>query len=131
MQMTHPNEALLRKGYEAYERGDGETVESVMADDIEWHLPGTGPLAGDYIGKDQVLGFFAKKMELSGGTFTEESHDVFANDRHVVGLTTFTGQRRGKSLSVNAIQLWQMREGKLADCVELFEDQEAWDEFWS
>ena len=38
MQMTHPNEELLRKGYEAYERGDGETVESVMADEIEWHL---------------------------------------------------------------------------------------------
>ena len=39
---------------------------------------------------------------------------MLANDSHIVGLTRFTGERPGKSLSVNAIQLWQMRDGKLA-----------------
>lgn len=129
--MTHPNEALLRKGMDAYERGDEEMVSSLMADDITWDTPGANPLAGKYRGKEEVFAFFARKMELSGGTFTETEHDVLANDRHIVGLTKFRGQREGKTLSANAVQLWQVRDGKLTACVELYEDQAAWDEFWS
>jgi ketosteroid isomerase-like protein len=41
--MAHPNEDLLRRGYQAFSTGDMDTVLSLMADDIAWHLgPGGG-----------------------------------------------------------------------------------------
>jgi hypothetical protein len=35
-----------------------------------------------------VLGYFGKTMELTGGNFQVEVHDVVANDEHAVGLNT-------------------------------------------
>jgi hypothetical protein len=34
-----------------------------------WHAPGRNPLAGDHQGVAAILGYFAKTMELTGGTF--------------------------------------------------------------
>ena len=58
--MAHSNEDLARRGYDAFTRGDMQAVSDVFADDIVWHVGGRSPLAGDYRGKDEVLGFLAK-----------------------------------------------------------------------
>jgi len=52
-----------------------------MSQDIVWHMAGTSQLAGDYRGHQQVVGFFGRIMELSGGTFRLDIHDVLAVDR--------------------------------------------------
>jgi hypothetical protein len=46
------------------------------------------------------MGFFGKLMELSGGTFRIEIHDVVANDTHGVVLVTTHGERGGQRLAV-------------------------------
>ena len=79
--MAHPNEDLLRQGYQAFATDDIDTVLSLFAQDIVWHMAGTSQLAGDYRGHQQVVGFFGRIMELSGGTFRLDIHDVLAVDR--------------------------------------------------
>ena len=37
--MAHPNEDLLRRGYDAFGTGDMETLAALLADDIVWHFP--------------------------------------------------------------------------------------------
>src|SRR4051794_28647756 len=68
--------AMISKGYEAFGAGDIQTVMDLFTDDIAWHIPGKNPLAGDYHGKDQVMGFFGKLMEMTGGTFRLTIHDL-------------------------------------------------------
>ena len=129
--MAHPNEDLLRKGYEAFSRGDMDTLRNtVFADDITFHIPGKNQLAGDYVGKEKVFGFLGKVMELSGGSFRLEVHDVVANAEHAIGLTTHTGQREGRTANYHSVHVFHVRNGKLA---ELWEspDQPAFDSFWS
>ena len=65
--MAHPNEDLIRQGYEAFGKGDMDTIRKLFADDIVWHAPGRNPMSGDYRGVDDVLAFFGKTIELSGG----------------------------------------------------------------
>jgi ketosteroid isomerase-like protein len=36
--MAHPNEDLLRRGYEAFAAGDINTVLAIFSDDIAWHV---------------------------------------------------------------------------------------------
>lgn len=55
-------------------------VLNFFADDIVWHVPGRNPLSGDYKGKEEVLGFFGKLMELTQGSLKQEIHDMLAND---------------------------------------------------
>ena len=129
--MAHPNEDLMKKGYEAFGSGDLDAVRELFADDIVWHVPGRSPLAGDYKGKEEVLGFLAKTMEMTGGTFKLDVHDVMAGDEHGVALTTATAEREGKRLSNRAVQVVHIRGGKLTESWFHPEDQYAVDEFWS
>ncbi len=98
--MAHPNEDLLRQGLEAFSKGDMEGVAALFADDVVWHTPGRGPLAGDHRGKDQVMSMLGKQAELTGGTFRAEAHDILANDEHGCCLPRSgpsEGGRRGRT----------------------------------
>ena len=57
-----------------------------FAEGLRYHVPGRSPIAGDYEGAAQVVEFFGRLFELSGGTFRVELHDVVANDQHTVAL---------------------------------------------
>ncbi|MEX2551488.1 MAG: nuclear transport factor 2 family protein [Actinomycetota bacterium] len=129
--MAHPNEESLRSGYEAFSRADVDAVMALYADDIRWHVPGRNQVSGDYIGKEQVGGFFMKLMELSGGTFRVDVHDVLANDEHAIGLVTLRGERDGKTLNANDVHVWHVRDGKFSEFWSHFHDLYAFDEFWS
>ena len=41
--MAHPNEELIRGGYEAFAKGDLAEVLKRFADDIAWHVPAAAP----------------------------------------------------------------------------------------
>lgn len=129
--MTHPNEELFRKGLDAFKSGDMEVLNGLFADDVIWHVPGRGPLAGDHKGKEEVFAFFAKTMELTGGTFKLEVHDVLANDEHGIAMVTTTGTREGKSLHNNGVQIVHVKDGKVTESWLHPDDQYAVDEFWS
>lgn len=129
--MAHPNEDLLRRGYDAFGRGDMAAIAELFADDIVWHFPGNNPLAGDYKGRDNVLAFFGKSVEQAGGTLRVEVHDILANDEHGVALTRSTAQRGGKSLDDLGVQVFHIRDGKAVESWSHLGDQAAIDEFWS
>jgi ketosteroid isomerase-like protein len=127
--MSHANEDTLRTAYDAFSKGDVETVMGLLTDDIEYHIPGRSPLAGSYTGKNEILGLFGKLMELSGGTFRVEVQDILANDEHGVTLTIERGQRDGKTLENRAVHVWDIRDGKCARFRGY--NEETWDDFWS
>ena len=129
--MAHPNEDLIRSGFEAFATGDLEAIRGLFADDIVWHFPGTSPISGDYHGADEVLGWLGKNFELSGGTLKVEPHDVLANDDHVVALIRVTAQREGKSLDDNSVQVFHVQDGKATEVWLNPMDQQASDDFWS
>jgi ketosteroid isomerase-like protein len=127
----HPNVELLRKGYQAYSRGDMETINELFADDVEWHVAGRSQLAGNYHGKDEVFGFFGKIIELSGGTARFEVHDVLANDEHGVALVTGSASREGRDFTGKDVHTFHIRDGKVVEFWDSPLDQYAIDEFWS
>src|SRR5216117_2366440 len=107
----HPNEELVRRGYQAFATGDMATLNELFADDIVWHAPGRNQLAGTYRGKEEVFGTLQKVAELTGGTFKLEIHAILADDDHAVALTRATGEREGKSLDDNTIQVFHVKDG--------------------
>jgi uncharacterized protein len=123
------NETVVRAGYDAFSRGDMDAFNQLFADDIIWHVPGKSPIAGDHKGIDGVVGYFGRSMELSGGTFRVELHDVVASDDHVVGLHTATGEREGKTLHDNGALVFHIEGGKVKEVWQLSGDQYANDDF--
>lgn len=114
--MAHPNEDRFRAGYEAFQTGNIDALRTeFLAPDVVWHDPGSGPLSGDHKGIDEVLANFGKSMEVTGGTFRVELHDVLANDEHAVALATVSGERDGKRIEDNYAHVVHMRDGKVIE----------------
>lgn len=129
---VHPNADVVRKGLKAFADRDMEAVGELLADDIVWHVPGNNPLSGDYKGKEEVFGFFAKLGELSGGSFKLDVHDVVGNDEHVVALVRVSGSRPdGRTIQMRVAQTFHVRNGKAVEFWGMAEDQAQADAFWS
>lgn len=124
------NAELIRTGYEAFSRGDIPTVLTLLAENILWHVPGRGPLSRDYHGRDEVLAFFGRFMEMSSGTFRVRVDEVFANPERVVVLCTESAERAGRAWSSPQVHVWTVKDGRAAVFWQYQGDQQTEDEFW-
>ena len=129
--MTHPNAELLGGGYDAFAKGDIPSVLGIFAEDIAWHVPGRSPLSGDYRGHQEVVGFFTKAMELSGGTLRVEADEILADGERIIALTTVSAERNGQTWSSQEVHVWRVQDGRVVAFREFQGDQEAEDRFWS
>jgi len=129
--MGEQNAVTIRKAYEDFAHGNIPAVFAVFDPKITWHVPGHGPLSGDYTGHDAIGGFFRRTMELSGGTFSMDVHNVLADDDVVVVLVTVNVQRGGVSATFPEVHVWRMKNGSVAEFCEYQGDEEREDRFWS
>lgn len=128
--MAHPNEQLARQAYEAFATGDMTTLDSLFADDVQWHVSGTSPVSGVYDGKQATFGLFAQLSERSGGTFSVDVQDIMANDDHTVALVKIQGQRDGKRLDDSDVHVMRVQDGRLVSFRSFNWDQQASAAFW-
>lgn len=128
----HPNAALLRKGHDAFSKGDTDTLAQLFAEDTVWHWPGRNPLSGTHRGRDSVLGLFAKMAEMTNGTLSiDEDHDFLGSDDHAVALFRISATREGKTLRSNLCEVTHWHNGQVTEDWVSVDDQYAFDEFWS
>jgi ketosteroid isomerase-like protein len=125
------NAALIKSAYDAFSRGDTQSVFAVFAENILWHVPGRGPLSRDYRGHGEVAGFFEHFMGLSEGTFRIQIDEILANRDRVVVLCTETASRAGRSWSSPQVHVWTVKDGRATAFWEYEGDQQGEDEFWS
>ena len=129
--MAHPNEDLLRRGYAAFAAADLDTVFSLFADDMVWHNGGNNQLAGDFRGHEAIMGFFGQLIEITGGTFRLDIHDVVANDVHGVVLVTAHAERDGQPLAVREANIWHLADGQATEFWAFPEDSATFDKMFA
>src|SRR5262245_49781934 len=113
--MAATNLEALQALYDALGAGDFATVIGLLPDEVSAHVPGESQVAGEYAGKGAVAGYVGKLAELSGGTLRFEPHDVVANDGHGVALIRDLAERDGKTLAMNNVHVWHVRDGQLLE----------------
>ena len=128
----HPHVEATRRGYEAFAKGDLDTLRELLSEDIVWHVGGSNPLAGAYKGHDEVLGLFGRFAQETGGTLRIATHDILANDEHVVVLAQVTAERGGKHLDQRVTYVHHANAAhQTTEFWAFFEDSAAVDDFWS
>ncbi|HET6963271.1 MAG TPA: nuclear transport factor 2 family protein, partial [Acidimicrobiales bacterium] len=110
--MREANLTLVRSAYEAFGKGDFDTLRTLMADDVVWHTPGIYPFEVDYKGVDGVLGYFTKLFELTDGTIRVEPEHMLADDDRVVVLERVTGTRLGHHIDFHDVVVYEISGGK-------------------
>ncbi|NEP01079.1 MAG: DUF4440 domain-containing protein [Symploca sp. SIO2E9] len=129
--VEHPDAAIIRRGYEAFLKGDMPALDKLITSDAVWHSPGKNPISGDYQGRDAIMEYFTKFATLSQGTFQTELKVIFADDNRGVVLTRDTASRNGKTMSWDGGVILHLCEGKLTEAWAFNLDQYAVDEFWA
>ena len=129
--MNPSNATIIRKAYNDFAQGDIPAVLAVFDALITWHVPGHSPLSGDYKGPNEVVGFFQRTMELSGGAFGIEVHQILAEDEVVVALVTVKAERNGQAATFPEVHVWRLAKAKVTEFREFQGDEQTEDRFWS
>jgi uncharacterized protein len=127
--VPHSNANLLRKGYDAYNKGDANQLADLFADDVVIHVQGRSPLAGDHQGKNGLRFLFSTTKE----NVEEDSmnvQEVAANDDFAVAVLNTSGKRKGKKESANAVHVFRLEGGKVAEAWYHTTEDYPVEEFW-
>ncbi|MGW2719135.1 nuclear transport factor 2 family protein [Streptomyces sp. NPDC001492] len=128
----HPHAQLVRKGYEAFTRGDMDTLRSLMSGDATHHVPGSHPLSGDFKGTDAVIDMYRRLFEETNGTLKVELRNILVDGRgHAVSMHHFTAQRGDKRIDETGGIVFRIVGDKITDLDECVEDIDKGNEFWS
>lgn len=130
--MAHPNEEIVRQGYQAFGEGDMDTLGSLYAPDAVHVASGSNPVSGEYKGVDDILAYYGKLFELSNGTFAAEVKSVrVEGEDTVVATHRNKGQRGDKTLDQDETLTFTIVGGKITRIAESHSDPAAYDAFWS
>ena len=121
--MSHENVDIVRRCYEAWNRGDWDGVIAFAHPDIEWYTPREDPDWGSYRGHDGLRRFWTDWAEAVGRLRFEPEEFIDAAD-HVVVVTRRRGRgtQSGLEIEDRVIQVVTMRDGK-GTCVREFYDR--------
>lgn len=129
--MTHPNEDVIRRLYDARARGDEASIRELIHPDVRWIDPYPPPFGGEFHGIDALFdGLFAaleNDLEDSG----LELHDVVANDEHTLALVNWWAVRGGRRMDGREVGIYHVRDGKVTEAWFFTEDKAASDRFFS
>jgi uncharacterized protein len=131
MMGAQQNAERIRAGYEAFNRADIDALTDLFAEDVVWHAPGRGAMAGDYKGRDETFAYFGRLHQSSDGTIRANLRSLVAEGDTVVGRQTNVATRGAKQLNADECLVFEMRDGRIVEGQEFVYDLYAWDDFWS
>ncbi len=115
--MSQENVELVRKGFEALNRGDRATMARLLAPDVEWHSV-AGPIVGvrTIRGREAMLGFWQEILESIEGfrASPEEVTDLGGDRVLVVARYEGRGRASGAEVDQRIATIYEVRDGMAA-----------------
>ncbi|MBT2593978.1 nuclear transport factor 2 family protein [Arthrobacter sp. ISL-72] len=128
---TQENVELVRRGYDAFNAGDMATLGEVFAEDAVWHVAGAGALSGTKQGREAILAYFGELGTRSEGKLKVTVEEIIGGETNTVAVQHATAESRGKSLDQDGALAFRVRDGKIAEVREFFQDTAKGDAFWA
>jgi ketosteroid isomerase-like protein len=125
--MSRENVEIVRRAFEAWNRGDAEAATAVLDPDVEWRLPPNFPDAEGWRGRDEVVeGLTA--IAGSWDEFRVEVQELIDAGERVVALVRFHGRAAITGLDLEGVsvdgQVWTIRDGR-AVAIQMFNGSAA------
>src|SRR5436190_22569015 len=101
----HAQVVKTREFLDTFARGELDALGAFFSEDVVWHVAGSHPLSGDYVGREALVSYFKRAREESGGSLALEPSGILANDEHVALFLRVTGERDGKTLDIEMAEV--------------------------
>ena len=115
--MSEENVNTMRRGYEAFNRGDIDAVMGLMDPEIEWQEPDVegSPVRGTHHGPEAVANNVFGSVPEHWDEFQAVAEEFLdAGDRVVVlGHFRVRGKATGKTVDAPFAHVWTLRDGKV------------------
>jgi uncharacterized protein len=119
----HPHAIAYRRTADAFRAGDLDVVESMLAPEVVWHVPGDHPMAGRVEGREAVLAWLTR---LRGIGFRTAECDVFASDQHVCAVSMMGARRADVDVQTRVVSIFRYRDGRQVERWLYPDDTAAW-----
>jgi ketosteroid isomerase-like protein len=113
-----------------YSGGEMDAVRALLAEEIEWHVPGENAIAGDYHGVEEVVDYFHRRRALASNMLRLHPGEILVGAIHVAVLTDGTATLGGAEHRWSTVGLYRLRGQQIAACWLLPLDQHAFDRAW-
>ncbi|MGH9035228.1 MAG: nuclear transport factor 2 family protein [Acidimicrobiia bacterium] len=127
----HPNVEAVRRGYEAFNKGDMETLSELIAEDVVWHVPGRSSFAGDYQGREATYAYFGRLDERTEGTYQADLHIAVGDEEHVISIDHSSGSRGDEHYGGSELVVFRFRDGRVVEAWQAFMSPYDHDQFFS
>lgn len=115
--MSEANVALLRRGFELFDRGEIDVLLELFDDEAEW-APAIAPILGVEAlhGKDEIRRFFVRELYEGFDAFRAEPLSFEDYGDHVLVMTHYVGRGESSGLEMDQTfaSVYTVRDGKLA-----------------
>jgi ketosteroid isomerase-like protein len=122
--MSQDNLETIRQGYDAFGRGDINTLLGLLDERVEWVAPGPPELitSGRHVGRQAVGEFFTAVNELFEIQRFEPREMIAQGDRVVVlGSETARVRATGKVLDLDWVHVFTVTDGVVKTFQEYFD----------
>lgn len=95
------------------------------------HLPGKSGLAGQYQGKEAILGLCARMAQLTDGTLDFAPSRVLSeSEEAIIVYGRESATRRELQLDTESVHVFSLRDCRVREMWIFHENQDLVDEFW-
>jgi hypothetical protein len=124
--------AIVRESILDYRAGRADRARQRWHDDIRWRLSADGGLDGEWVGPEQVFNLHRLLRRETDNTFRQRLIALEgARGPFVDAHLRTTAERRGRSIDVSTLVVFEVSNGRISCVTELPGDREAWRTFWA
>ncbi|MEV4257162.1 nuclear transport factor 2 family protein [Spirillospora sp. NPDC049652] len=125
--MTHANQEIIHRFFEAYGKHDMDALREVMAEDVTWNFPGRSQVSGVIRGLPDVVAFFDR---ISQFEMRSDTYVTGANDDYIVEAQRTYTVAPDSDFEMEYCVLWRFADGKIVNGTHLCADQHRADAFF-
>jgi ketosteroid isomerase-like protein len=103
----------------------------MFAEDAVWYVAGSGVLSGVKQGRDAILAYFGELGARTQGSFQADLEDLVGGENHTIAIQKTRAENNGKNLNMATVITFVVRDGKITEGREFFEDTAKADDFWT
>lgn len=104
---------IVRRGYDAFSRGDVDAVLAVLDSEVVWHAPPSLPESGTFHGREEVRRWLEGYADAWEKTRVD-LEDIREEGDRVIAQVRVSGRGRGSGIAVSGnsdLHVWKLRGG--------------------